>query len=846
MRRILLALIAVSMLSLSGCDYYKDTIQSESSKRIHSMSPDDLKYNLTNNVTEAVSRDCMQAEAIISYTSRQNLFVGTNTEEVKPECLGENNAIPNQGKYITKMSDIVLWFIWGMAGIVILFVTKDKLNALKAGNSHRMKNWASTLSYSLLMGLILFFISGMVITALKLTIEWGTQLQITNFKKQLYKEMSVEVPDFSAKNEKISAITEYFICIKSKDMDSKQNPSLNMYKTNSGYGYKGSYDRCSLDIAFDTDNKGNAIAKEFGIFNNYKERQGEALNTAMNKLANDGQRIADNFVKGSHSLRFGSGFDESKFICNIDSLAAINTYYFDKKELAKYKAFADNCLARNFVFALTKTPSLTMEKVDDQEVSLGHRRIHICDGSNEQKNLVTQEQITEQYKACYIKNCTDMIGSGSPYACSVALNKYFMVEDDRYQQFLLLPASDARRKMISNSSEQVLLNSFNTFFAFLEKREYAPTNKTISTIPLNSNKGLMTRQEIEEAFKESDRSVFDSITDIDFGSVIDHFSSADGLAGSNRFMTCVQFPYELKDGYDCGGIHEEFQLFGAKATVLGAQLSLGSMLHSAPDKRKRVTEDIALSGTKKLINMALGKSSNKVWAYLVPVASDGIAAAGDSIFGTKSTSLTGNYPAYYAFMILLETLPDAGKTAINIMSGMLFAIGQLFTYLLQTIELFAFLTILYKVMTDVLFNTHTIALRWMIDIDSPPEARDLDRPAIILFIEKFLFLGINVTSAYILIPSIFSGVLSVLFRNLEKFSLGLFQWSAGIVSSLLATGISVLVVIMVFKISASLLSNMSKYFDTMYFGELAAHDVRTQGLDEQKAIAKAYKGKYFN
>ena len=39
---------------------------------------------------------------------------------------------------------------------------------------------------------------------------------------------------------------------------------------------------------------------------------------------------------------------------------------------------------------------------------------------------------------------------------------------------------------------------------------------------------------------------------------------------------------------------------------------------------------------------------------------------------------------------------------------------------------------------------------------------------------------------------------------------------------------------------------MSKYFDTMYFGELAAHDVRTQGLDEQKAIAKAYKGKYFN
>ncbi len=810
------------------------------------MSPDDRKYNLTNNVIEAVSRDCMQAESINAHTSRQNLFVGPNTEEVKPECVGENNAIPNQSKYITKMSDIVLWFVWGMAGIVILIVSKDKLIALKAGNSQRTKNWAQKISYGLLMGAILAFISTMAITAMKLSFEWGTQLQITNFKKQLYKEMSAEIPDFSAKNEKISAITEYFICIKSSDMDSKQNPSLNMFRTNSGFGYKGSYGRCNLDIAFDTDNKGNAIAKEFGIFNNYKEKQGEALNAAMIKLANDGQRIANNFVKGLHSIRISSGFDESKFSCNIDSLAAIDTFYFNKLELARYKAFADNCLARDFVFALTKTPSMTMEQVDDQEVSLGHRRIHICDGSYEQKNLVTQEQITEQYKSCYIKNCTDMIGSGSPYACSVALNKFFMVEDDRYQQFLLLPASDSRRKMISNSSEQVLLNSFNTFFAFLDKREYVTTNKAISTIPLYSNKGLITRKEIEETFKVSDKSVFDSITDIDFGGIIDHLSSSDGLAGSKRFMACVQFPYELKDGFDCGGIHEEFHIFGTKASVLAAQLSLGSMLHSAPDKRKRVTEDIALSGTKKIISMALGKSSNKVWSYLVPVASDGIAAAGDSIFGTKTTSLTGNYPTYYALMIMLEVLPEAGKTLVNIMTGMLFAVGQLFIYLLQTIELFAFLTIIYKVLTDVLFNTQTIALRWMIDIDSPPEARDLDRPAIVLFVEKFLFLGINVTSAYILIPSIFSGVLSVLFRNLEKFSLGLFQWSAGIASSFLATGISVLVVIMVFRISASLLSNMGKYFDTMYFGELSAHDIRTQGIDEQKAIAKAYKGKYFN
>jgi len=846
MRKILLCLLAVTTLTLSGCDYYSNNPQTESSKRINDQPPDDNNYNLKNNLTEALSRDCDQAQEINNYASRENLIVGSNTDEIKYECQKENNAIPNQGKYIDNLVSIMIWFVMGLVGVVLLIANFDKLKALKAGNAIRTSNTATKVAYNAMMFGLIIFVFSLFLFAANLTIQWGTEIAKKDFENKAFKEMSVEIPDFSSKNERISPITEYLMCIRSSDMTSTQNPSLNMFETAGGFGFKATYDRCSLDIAVDTDNKGDTMAKYLDIVPNYKQKQGEAVKAALQRLIQDGSKIANTYSKALHSSLMASGFDAGKLTCDIDSLAAIDTYYFNKRELAKYKAFADDCLSRNFVFELTKAPGFTMQAVDDQEITLGHRRRLVCDGTYEQKSLVSKDEIEEQYKACIQKNCSDLIGSGSPYACSVALNKYFMVKDDRYHQFLMLPASDVKRKIFSNSAEQSVINSFNSSFAFLEKREYyQTTNDATSTINITAAKGLIQRSELEEAFATGDKTVFESITSYDFSTIINHFISADGFAGSTRFITCIQAPYQMKDGFDCGNVYEEFNIFGAKATVLGAQLSMGSMLHSAPDRRKKVTEDIALSGTKKIFDMALGKSSNKVKAYFIPIATDGAAVAADSVFGTKSTSLTGNYPTYYAMMILLEVMPEAGKTLINIMAGALFAVGQMFMYLLQTIELFAFLTIIYKLITEILFHSQTYPLLWMIDIDSPPERRDLDRPAIILAVEKILFLGLTVTSAYLLIPSIFSGVLSTLIGPLNEFSLGIFGWSAGIVSTFAATLISILVVVIIFKIAASLLTNMRKHFESMYFGEMTAHDLRTQGIEEQKAIARAYKGKYF-
>lgn len=849
MRKTLLALIASTAL-LTGCfDKEVKTIQTESSSRTEERGTDDVQYNVENNYIEGLSNNCQQAEAVNADKTSKYILLGTKESVNKYECNGDNNYFPNVGEQSEEMRELVVYIVLGTSAFILVMTFLFKIKAVMSGNAMRTANTASKMMYSILMFIIISASPILAIYVLAVSFQWGTTTTQTAKDNRLYKEASVDMPDFSYKNDKIAAITEYLVCVKSRSFSSEQDATLKMFKTPMGYAYKGSYDRCSVNVSFGVDTHGHEIGKTFGIFKDYNKMQSIAFNAAMEELVTDAEKIAANISTGMHGVFGSSGFDESKFTCNIQDLAAIDVYYYNARELARYKKYADDCLGKRFIFKLSKAPNITMEQIENQEITLGHRRVQICSGTYEEKNLVSRNEILEQYKACYIQNCSNMITSGSVYSCSVALNKFFQLRDDKLAQFFSLPASDPRRRVLNSASEQTVINTFNAAFSFLDKREYAQTVSNVeASIPVSTEKGQLSLGEVKDIFEEGDTSLLDSVTELDLFSLLDRMSSVNGIGGSKRFLTCAQNFNAMKDGFDCGSAYEEMQLFGFNTTVLGMQLSFGSMLHSFPEKRvKPKAGDTALAGTSKVLGSVIGvKFTNRVWAFLLPLVADGIALATDSAFGSKSIELTGNYPTYYALMILLDQIPDAGKRLIGIASTLLFVTGQAMIYLLPSLEYFMFLTIIVTVTFEFLFKPETMAIRWLVDIDSPPDRRDLDRPAIIMWFEKMLFIGINTASAFLLIPHIFQATLTFFIGDLQDYSLGLFIWANGFFSSIIATGMSILIFILIFKITASLIKNMGNYFEAMYFGTNTKHDMRLQGIDEQKAIAKAYKGKYFS
>lgn len=845
MKKLLFAAITAATLTLTGCG---ESFHAESAKIRQDRSPVESNTSIDNQLIEALSKDCSEAQEIIAWTTSDKIISEGNDKE-KYECQGDNNYFPNVGKRVNSVNLDVQWFVIGLLAFVLTGVFLFMNFSGSSNNTRRLAN-STNKKYSIFAQfLIVTYISTLMIGAVSLTVMYGTGVLVLSKDNRKYKEASVAIPDFSAKNEKIEPITEYLICVKSNSFSSTQDASIKLFKTTEGYGLKGSYDRCRLNVAFGVDTKGHEIAKEHQFFTDYNTQQALAVGAALQKLVADAEAIAVNYQKGNH-FSFGSSvFDESGLTCDIGHVASVDTYYFNKGQLADYKRYADNCLGRNFVFALSKAPNITMNQIDEQEIKIGSRYVHICTGTLEQRSMVKREDIEAQFKQCVMANCKDMVGASSPYACSVALGQYQAIGEDKHSNFLTLPASDPRRTVIGSNSEQAILNTFNSVFTFLDEREYTPTvMEPLLSIPVSTTKGSLSLGDIEKAFAEGDKSLFSKITDIDFMSILNRLAGKNGIAGSTRFLTCAQHPNELIDGFDCDGVHREMQRFGANATVLALQLELGKFIDKMPAKRKAVKAgDAALTGAKKLIDkIPTSLGSKRIAMYVLPmVGGDVLALAADSAFDSESLALTGNYSTVLAFMVLLDTMPDTGKNLISQASSMLFIAGQLFQYILPNLEYFAFFGIISLIVFQVLFQPQVSAAKFLVDLNTPPERRDLDRFDTIIILEKMIFIGINTAIIFILIPIIFTATLQTLIGPLQDFSLGLFGYAAGFFASIMASVVSIVIYVILFRLTTGLMKGITPIYEGMAYGHTAHADLHIQGEDMAKKVAKSYKGKIY-
>lgn len=846
-------IVAVLSLFLSGCYEQKDTknglttIQAEASKQAIVSDPLIKDRDIGNNINEALA-GCQLAQEIEDYSTKEYLAIGTNANmSNKYNCAGVNNPISNAaGETIGTIMTRLDWFISIGAGIFVLLILGQKLLALMGFNLSRVNNSPITVMKSIFEYMIVIFIFPAALIILKISIGWANVvIKLDNDAAQL-KEVAQVIPNFSSKNERLSNILDYLICIKSNGVKySDQSPDISISKAPQGRTLSASYGQCKLVGGYNLDNKGIEVSKKYGL-PDYTRFQDDAVEAALGRFIQAADQIAAKYSVGLSPVIMKGVFKQEEASCSIPSLVGIDTTYFPPRDLEKYKAFALNCMSRKFVFDLVKTNTITMDSIDKQEVTQGHRRNFICGGGFEPKAVISLENTQKLYQQCVSENCSS---SASPYACGTALNGYSLAMNDTVKSFYTLPANDVRRKTFDNASAETVINSFNADFSFMEEREFYPYVGTqIAKFPASSTAGTNTVKQLMESFRIGLMMKEEGMGGFNLDTLIGRFTGRDGIAGSTKFITCMRYPNVMHNGFDCGNIYQEMNQFGVKLTIISTQLKLANAINKSPNFKKKMNgSDMEYSAMKKILTGFVNAgTAKKLIAWTLPIATDAVGAsaaflANDNIFAEDFHSVTNNYTEYYTFMFISQ-LSDSAAEFIMTLANAAGALGQLFIFLLPSFDYLIFFAILAGKLFEMVFNSATYKIRWLINLDAQPERRDLDRIAIVIYAEKLIFAALNATIGFLLIPHVFATTFVVVVGDLNEFSTSLFGWGDSIRATACGIIMSLLVIIIIYKITSKLMEITSGISEGFMHGKVTQQDMRVQGSQESKAVLKSFKG----
>jgi hypothetical protein len=846
-------IVAVLSLLLTGCfDEAQDkngltTIQAEASKQAIVSDPLIKDRDIGNNVNEALA-GCSLATELESIASKKYLVSGPTTDLSNDyNCAGVNNPIPAAaGETIGTIMTRLDWFISIGAGVFILLILFQKKLAVMGFNLKRVNNTPISFLKNILEYVIVIFILPALLLIFKISVGWANVVIKMDGDSAMLKETAQVIPDFSYKNERLANILDYLICVKSDAVKyPDQDASIIISKAVAGRMISASFGQCKLQGGYALDAKGITVSKKYSL-GDYTRIQDDAVEKALGKFIADADRIAAKYSVGLTPVIMKGVFNEQAARCDIPTLTNIDTRYFPARDLEKYKAFALNCMSREFVFELTKTHSITMESIDRQEASQGHRKNFICSGGFEPKAVIALENIKSLYQQCVTENCN---GSSSPYACGTALNGYSMLMDDRFKSFYTLPANDVRRKTFDNASAESVINTFNASFSVMEDREYYDATGTqLASFPVNTTAGTNTLNQTLKAFLIGYEMKKEGMGGFGLDSIISRFTGRDGFAGSTKFITCMQHPNVMFNGFDCGNVYQEMNQFGIKLTIIGTQLKLANSLNSSPNFKKKLSgSDLEFSTMKKVMTSFLSVGTAKKFiAWGLPALTSGAGAtaafvANDNGFAEDFHSVTNTYSEFYLFMFISQLNDDAAGLVMNLANAMT-AMGQLFIYLLPMADYMIFFAIFSAILFELIFNSATYKIRWLINLDAKPERRDLDRIAIVLYAEKLIFSALNATIGFILIPHVFATTFVVVIGDLNEFSLSLFGWTEGLRAIALSIIMSLMVIVIVYKITSKLMEMTSGVVNGYMHGEVTRQDMRVQNEQEAKAVLKSFKG----
>lgn len=837
MKKLAYVLFFTLIASISGCGKMQEETHQRAIK-------EDKNQSILNNFMESASPNCSFAQTVIKDKSSANIFKEDEIS-VNYECQGDANPFNNtNGKVLSRtqlvLSILVLVLTAIVLGLTYLEYTKVKM----AQNVRRQKNIAVTIMFQLFMGVLVAFFFYITLYTFGIGYEFSTTQSTAIDAASRFRERSESLPSSAGKEDRLIGLLEYAICVKSNNFkNSTQDPSIRINKSTVGYSINGLFERCDLAGGIAIDNKGIMIAEQYKVGGDYAKLQEQAIINAFRNYILKADQIASRYVVGDEANFFNGKFKEETMDCSLATLLSVKTPDLDKRDLEKYKVYANKCLTDDFIFELNKTPGMTKE-VLQAHIEDGGKTISICDGTfNTVKVPVKRAEIMEQYKACVDRNCT---ASASPYACGTALNKYFSTVDDKYSTLFTLPRSDSRRRLVDNSSAEKISNSVNTQFSFLEEEQFRLASNSISTINIVKKPGSMSFGDIKKAFDVGDKSIFEKVASmLSFDGVMSIFHGDDGPFSSGRYLLCIQYPNTTQGRFDCGNTYEETQRFGYTLSASGFFLKLGLSMYTAPEKRiKPSSADFSYAATEKALSAFIPKANvKKILATYLPFVTDGVGViAGDDIYNSNFHSVTGQKLEYYALMALVAMNENASQV-VGWVANVLTAAGQFFIYILPLNDYFMWLTMLTVLLFQLFFAPMTISIHHISRAFSPQEKKHIDRPEAVLWLETLIFTPINIVTCFKIYPLIMMILIKFAFGDLNEFSASLIKWDSGLGIPLLIALFSLLLVVTLFIAVSKLPTIMIKQFSSAAHGEASKHDVFAQEVHDMQAMAKSYKGK---
>ncbi|MEG3765095.1 hypothetical protein [Alteromonas sp. 14N.309.X.WAT.G.H12] len=463
--------------------------------------------------------------------------------------------------------------------------------------------------------------------------------------------------------------------------------------------------------------------------------------------------------------------------------------------------------------------------------------------------------------ACVVKQCSESnLLSGGLYACANAVDMYSTRSNDfriadrgsmmlgfyMFNLFLHHPASDSAKNIFN----QLQFSFFDSSEGIINEQG-EPTLSVSFTVPQYGGNGS------DKANILSDLVTPLSGLGIPTISPAPEFGSVSKITGYSRLLTCVQSPLQVKNGYVCSNVPQEFSRFGIElikgavafktALLMGDTVSRTGRFFSLSGKNTGSLEEAAgtavqsaIRRTGELVLPAAGATSV---SYLTEMAGN-IGFGVTDEFGELNSSVWADLGATMGvdamFVIGLVGTDSALMSFVDtvlliaLIAGVVFGIIiPLFPMLLVLSALSKFLYLIIKTivlhgfkLTDVIFDSDTEFLTEGFD------AVWADWLAVIL---KLPLTVIGVVLAWLLSNVVISKVMSSMSFAFETND----GPAGGLIDTVVIMGISLVVVAIVYNMVLTVIESFYDFTVEWVLGQMTNSpfgDQRAVGWKDAKGI----------
>ncbi|WP_132861011.1 hypothetical protein, partial [Pseudomonas aeruginosa] len=676
--------------------------------------------------------------------------------KTKYECKGENNYFSNVYEIMFSGISFVITIIISIVLLFIYFAKVKELIFTEATHNARGYSKAVVIAYNAIKLIVIaFFIPIGTIVILASLIAAGSLNKEYSDAQKISQQVE-SLPPLNAKNNQIENLINYLICVKTVESDKSSDPTIKLFSSSDDkLIFKATYSTCQVEGSLMLDSKGIAIAQKHNLFD-YRQKQIGAVSDAFSTLISRLDQIAANIVKNGAV----TGIKTLPEDITGEQLYVFDISNFEYDELAKYKSKAVDYHSQELIFDLNKSPSITKDKITKQLKKFKHSRIDICSDEEPNSNRYTLEQIRFKAEQCVSRNCSDIESASSPYACSVALEKYNQAMTNKQTDFYTTPQSAISERKHDYTSAKLLTNTIGFNFFIIEEPIYTVDYESpIKTFSVSLANGQLTNNRFKDFLEATDnyRLNEESKNEKPFD-LTNLLTTEEGFLSLDRFFTCLANPYQIKEGYECKGLEYELERQSNVFTFTALKMQAANIIHSGKldyfiktKKAKDNVSDVVFSN--KSASEMLDKlkpliKEKRHLALITPMLFDSAGVFFEDVYGDEYKYFIGDNATFYAAMAIMYS-SESGSNIISMISGTLHTFAQFLSYghilIPVMIFLFAVLKILLTKFLGLSVQQIKIAMTFA---DNKPSRGDLDKEDYHIFLEEWFVRPVILVISY--------------------------------------------------------------------------------------------------